>query len=369
MLNKTPLYEQHVDARAKLVDFHGWSLPIHYGSQLSEHQAVREQAGVFDVSHMTVVDLQGEQVELFLQYLLANNVAKLKSSGRALYTTMLQDDGGILDDLIAYKVSETFYRLVLNAATRDKDLAWIERQRKNYSIDLTVRDDLSIVAVQGPKARELTLSALVPDLAEQAVGLKPFAFVLIGQWQVARTGYTGEDGFEVIMPATEVVAFWRSLLAAGATPCGLGARDTLRLEAGLNLYGADMDESVTPLESNIAWTVALEPKERNFIGRAALEQQQQSKHKLLLGLMLTERGVLRAGQQVLQQGEVIGEVVSGTFSPTLRKGIAFVRVRLPRSVDCQVEVRGKLLSAQIVTMPFVRQGKSVFKEWEVECHE
>ena len=369
MLKNTPLYAAHCASGAKMVDFHGWMLPLHYGSQLEEHHTVRQDAGVFDVSHMTIVDLVGEKVTESLRYLMANDVAKLKSNGRALYTAMLNETAGVIDDLIVYKLSDSHYRLVLNAATREKDLAWLQQWKEKFGITITPRFDWINLAIQGPNAREKTIPVLPKSLQEKAAELKPFACFSEGEWQVSRTGYTGEDGFEVLLPISEVEQFWNALLKQGVHPCGLGARDTLRLEAGLNLYGSDMDETVTPLEANIAWTVALKPEDRDFIGREALEKQkQQGDHAEMVGLLLTDRGVLRAGQKVFQHGEEVGVTISGGFSPTLKQSIAFARVNLADYEDCQVEVRGKQLNTQIVKLPFVRHGKSVFKQMkEVEC--
>ena len=359
MGKRTPLYDEHLRANAKMVDFGGWDMPINYGSQIEEHHQVRKDAGMFDVSHMTIVDLSGEKVKPFLQYLLANNVDKLKDSGKALYTCMLNQDGGVIDDLIVYYLKDDFYRMVVNAATRDKDLAWIEKQALDFGVDVDVRDDLAMIAVQGPNARDKAHQVLGNDAAEKLGDMKPFFMRALGDVSVARTGYTGEDGYEIMLPADQAPEFWQKLVEVGVRPTGLGARDTLRLEAGMNLYGHDMDENTTPLESGLNWTVAWEPEDRDFIGRAAISQQKADgvKNKLV-GLVLEDRGVLRDHQKVIVDGEQAGEITSGSFSPTLGKSIAFARV--PSSVDsqCQVEVRGKHLNARVVKMPFVRNGKA-----------
>ncbi len=363
MAKKTPLYNKHLASNAKMVDFGGWQMPLHYGSQINEHHQVRRDAGVFDVSHMTVVDLTGQSVRDFLRYLLANDVGKLKKSGKALYSCMLNEQGGVIDDLIVYFQDDTHYRMIVNAATRDKDMAWLTQQAKPFAVDIRERDDLAMLAVQGPQVREKVGPLLPENLRAYVMALAPF----YASWNnddffVGRTGYTGEDGFEMILPAKQAPDFWDSLLAVGIEPVGLGARDTLRLEAGMNLYGADMDENYTPLESGLAWTVAFKPSHRDFIGRSALQTQRKSKsHQVMVGLILQEKGILRAHQIVSAPGKGEGLITSGTFSPTLGVSIAFARV--PAGTDSQVTVtiRNKSLPAQVVKPPFVRQGKACYQ--------
>jgi aminomethyltransferase len=357
MALRTALYETHRDMGAKLVDFAGWEMPIHYGSQLEEHQHVRRDAGMFDVSHMTIVDLSGPRCREFLRHLLANDVAKLTVPGKALYTCMLNEQGGIIDDLIAYFFDEAHFRLVVNAATRAKDLAWIEEHAAADDVRVSEREDLAMIAVQGPQARDKVIARLDPALAELARELKRFHAARSGEWLVARTGYTGEDGFEIMLPGEQARALWQGLAGSGVAPCGLGARDTLRLEAGLNLYGSDMDESTSPLESNLTWTVAWEPPERDFVGREALESQRDAGVKRrLTGLLLTGRGVLRAHQRVVTAvGE--GETTSGSYAPTLEGSIALARLPIAAEGSCQVEIRNRLVEAVIVEPPFVRDGK------------
>lgn len=352
MGKKTPLYDNHLAANAKIVDFAGWDMPLHYGSQIKEHNQVRQDAGLFDVSHMTVVDLSGKDVSAYLKHLLANNVAKL-TPNKALYTCMLNEQGGIIDDLIVYKISDTDYRLIVNSGTHDKDLAWLKKQIQTFAVTITERTDVAMLAIQGPKVKE-KIKTLFPEALE----LKPFHFIKLDDTFIARTGYTGEDGFEIILPKTKAPAFWDQLVSLGIAPCGLGARDTLRLEAGLNLYGTDMDEKVTPLESNLTWTVAFEPKERDFIGRSALEKQQQAGVKQkLVGLVLEGQGVLRNHQRVIVEDIGEGEITSGSFSPTLNKGIALARVPAETLDKCLVEVRGQRLTATVIKPPFIRQDK------------
>ena len=357
MGDKTPLHAEHERLGARIVDFGGWDMPLHYGSQVEEHHAVRSDAGLFDVSHMTVVDLEGAGARAWLQRLLANDVARLQSPGKALYSCMLNDDGGVIDDLIVYFLAEDRFRMVVNAATRAKDLAWIERQAAGTGIAVRERPELAMIAVQGPDARHKAAQLLPDDAREKALELAPFTAAQFGELFVARTGYTGEDGWEIILPGVRAEDFWRRLVAAGLRPCGLGARDTLRLEAGMNLYGQDMDETTSPLESGLGWTVAWEPAERDFIGRAALESQRSAgPARKLVGLLLEDRGVLRAHQRVATPAGD-GEVTSGSFSPTLGRSIAFARVPQDAGERVQVEVRGRLLEARVVRPPFVRNGK------------
>lgn len=362
MNKRTPLYDMHVSLGAKMVDFGGWDMPINYGSQIEEHHQVRNDAGMFDVSHMTIVDFSGEEVKPFLRHLLANNVDRLKEKGKALYSCMLNESGGVIDDLIVYYISDTFYRMVINAGTTEKDIAWIKKQIAAFKAEIKVRDDYAMIAVQGPNAREKANRALDQSGTERAKdlqGMGQFFMHDFGDLAVARTGYTGEDGYEIMVPAEQASTLWSSLLEAGVKPCGLGARDTLRLEAGMNLYGADMDESVTPLESGLSWTIAWEPAERDFIGRTALETQKAAgiTHKLV-GLVLQDKGVLRNHQKVVVENGAEGEITSGSFSPTLGKSIALARVPVETGETCKVEIRNKLLDAAVVKIPFARQGKS-----------
>ncbi len=365
MTQKTILNETHRALGAKMVDFGGWDMPIHYGSQIDEHHQVRRDVGMFDVSHMTVVDLTGARAREFLRRLVANSVAKLAKPGKALYTTMLNPQGGVIDDLIIYYMDESWFRLVVNASTRDKDLAWITQQAAAFDVDVRERPEFGMVAVQGPSARDKVIGLLRE--ADRAVVAKLGRFAAVEAMTeddiglfIARTGYTGEDGFEVVVPEAQTVAFWNALLAAGVKPAGLGARDTLRLEAGMNLYGQDMDEGVSPLEAALAWTVAFDDgpdgQPRDFIGRGALQaQRDDGVPRQMIGLVMDEKGVLRHGQKVLtSNGE--GEILSGTFSPTLGKAIAFARVPAGECADVRVDIRGKEIPVRVVRFPFVREG-------------
>lgn len=358
MGKRTPFYDLHVKANAKIVDFAGWDMPLHYGSQIQEHHQVRQHAGVFDVSHMGVVDLHGADAGRYLRYLLANDVNKL-TMGKALYTCMLNETGGVIDDLIVYKVQDDFFRLVINAGTRSKDIAWMQQQAIHFKITLTERTDLAMLAIQGPEVKDKIAQFLPPDQVNLLQTLKPFHFAVFNDWFIARTGYTGEDGYELIFPVKEAQTVWQSLLDAGILPCGLGARDTLRLEAGLNLYGSDMDETVTPLESNLAWTVVMD--EREFIGSQALaKQKEEGIKRRLVGLVLEGPGIIRNHQKVIIAGNGEGEVTSGGYSPTLEKSIALARVPTDIKDNCFVEIRQKHIPAQVIKLPFVRHGKKMF---------
>lgn len=361
MVKQTQLYEQHVACGARMVDFHGWMMPLHYGSQLDEHHIVRQDAGMFDVSHMTIVDLHGARTREFLRYLLANDVAKLTVPGKALYTGMLNASGGVIDDLIVYFLNENYFRLVVNSATREKDLAWISQHAEPYGIELTVRDDLALVAVQGPHAKEKAETLFTAEQKQAVAGMKPFFGVQAGDLFIATTGYTGEAGYEIALPQEQVAYFWQKLLAAGVKPAGLGARDTLRLEAGMNLYGQEMDEGVSPLAANMGWTIAWVPEDRDFIGRDALERQREQGTEQLVGLVMTEKGVLRNELPVRftdSAGNTLeGVITSGSFSPTLGYSIALARVPAGIGGHAIVQIRNREMPVKVTKPGFVRNGK------------
>ncbi|NGY04617.1 glycine cleavage system aminomethyltransferase GcvT [Solimonas terrae] len=367
MLKKTALHAEHVRLGAKLVDFAGWDMPIQYASQLDEHHAVRQAAGMFDVAHMAAVDLSGPRTRELLQKLLANDVTRLTQPGKALYSCMLREDAGVIDDLICYFIDDHHYRLVVNAGTTDKDLAWLREQALSFAVEIRHRDDLGILAVQGPQARSLVTPLLPVEMAAGVTALGNFQAAWSGDRFVARTGYTGEDGFELILPHAELVALWKKLLDAGVKPCGLGARDTLRLEAGMNLYGQDMDESRHPLESGLGWTVAWgEPQGgapvRAFIGRAALEKWRGNSPGKFVGLLLEGRGIMRAHMKVRFANGAKGETTSGGFAPTMKQSIALARVDAMADGACEVEIRGLWVAARVVKPPFVRNGKVLIQE-------
>ena len=359
MGQRTPLYDLHLALGAKMVDFGGWDMPLHYGSQVEEHHQVRRDCGVFDVSHMTVIDVGGAQAKAWLRHLLANDVERLHSPGRALYSTMLNEQGGIVDDMIVYRLDEG-YRLVVNASTRDQDMAWMQAHLDGFDVQLRERSELAMLAIQGPHARQK-----IAELVSQSRGnliqlLKPFEGLSDGDWFIARTGYTGEDGLEIILPADQAPGFFNDLVGAGISPIGLGARDTLRVEAGMNLYGQDIQQDISPLASNMAWSIAWEPATRQFIGRKALEAEQAAGvQQKLVGLVLEERGVLRAHQVVRIADVGEGEITSGSFSPTLSKSIALARVPVATADRAEVEIRGKWYPVRVVKPTFVRHGKTL----------
>ena len=362
MLKKTVLNAAHRAMNARMVDFGGWDMPVNYGSQIEEHNAVRSNCGMFDVSHMCPVDVVGPDCRAFLSRLVANDVAKLKVSGKALYAAMLNEAGGVIDDLIIYFLTDTRFRIVVNAGTAEKDLAWMQAKISEWQLDVIItqrrdgENNLGIIAVQGPNARS-KVWAVLPQAKAATEGLKAFFAAEVDQYFIASTGYTGEDGYEIMMPAAEAEALWNALNKAGVAPCGLGARDTLRLEAGMNLYGQDMDETVSPLDAGLAWTVSLNT-ERDFVGKAALVANGQQKQ--FLGLILLDKGVLRGHQKVMTlQGD--GEITSGSFSPTLQQSIALARLPLGVQIgdEVSVDIRGKALKAKVTKPVFARNGKAV----------
>lgn len=360
MIAKTPLHHTHIHSGAKMVDFYGWDMPLHYGSQINEHHKVRSDAGLFDVSHMTIVDILGAGGRQFLRKLLTNDVDQIEHNGKAIYSCMCNEHGGIIDDLIVYQRASDNYRIVLNSSTRHRVIQWIREKSQGFSVGLQERGELAMVAIQGPNAIEKTLKTLNPAQIDAVSTLTHFECVDVDNWFFARTGYTGEDGFEIILPRESVTQFWNDLVAAGAHPCGLAARDTLRLEAGMMLYGQDMDETVTPLESGLAWTVKWEPEDRGFIGMGALlSQKQHGLQRKMVGLTLLDKGIMRHGQKVIIEGVGEGIITSGTYSPTLSQSIALARVPMATGDKVMVDIRGKLIPAQVGKPRFVKHGKPI----------
>lgn len=360
---KTPFFQYHVRLGGKMVPFSGWDMPLHYGSQLKEHHAVREDCGLFDVSHMGIIDLKGPGVEALLRAILCNNIDRIPHIGQSQYSLMLTSQGNVADDLLVYRLGENFFAVVVNAGTRDKDLAWIRVHAATFGVEVTERRDLAMLAVQGPNSVQKLKSFLPDVLWSRVQELKPFHVLADEDWRIARTGYTGEDGFELMVPNEGAGLVWDGLLRAEISPAGLGCRDTLRLEAGFSLYGHDMDEQTNPLESGLGWTVAWNPPERDFIGRKALELlRQEPALRKRVGILLTAKGVLRDHQKVFQNGVPVGDVTSGGYSPTLEAGIALAQVQpwVRFGDSCAVEVRGRLLDAKVVRPPFVRLGKPAF---------
>ncbi len=361
MLQRTPLYEEHSQAKAHFVDFAGWEMPLHYGSQIDEHHRVRQHVGIFDVSHMGIVDIKGENATSFLRFLLANDIAKLKELGRALYSCMLNDTGGVIDDLIVYYLFHSHYRLVINAATREKDVAWMKKQSRPYQVSVNEQPKMCIIAIQGPEVFSVAQKIFDEAINAKLTQLKSFQFILSDDLLIARTGYTGEDGFEMIVPDPQARELWQKAVRGGARPCGLGARDTLRLEAGLNLYGTDMDETTSPLCSNLGWTVSWDDPNRNFIGRTALENQlDRGIEEQLVGLIMEEPGVLRNHQKIRLNNQQKGEITSGSFSPTLKQAVALARIPNEEFEAASIERRGKQIPLKIIKPPFVRRGKKTF---------
>ncbi|MEM7209878.1 MAG: glycine cleavage system aminomethyltransferase GcvT [Pseudomonadota bacterium] len=362
MIQSTPLHATHIAQGAKLVEFSGWDMPIHYGSQIAEHHAVRKEAGMFDVSHMTVVDVQGADAQAYLRKLLANDVSKLRETGAALYSCMLNANGGVIDDLITYHFAADDYRLIVNAATREKDLAWMQSQTSGFAVEILPRNDHAMIAVQGPTAREIVHKCLPFDIRDQVAALKRFSAFRNAQWFVGRTGYTGEDGYEIVAQIDAGIALWEALAANDVAPAGLGARDTLRLEAGMALYGNDLDEDTSPLESGLRWTVDFADSHRQFNGRDSLQAQIDTGGlRKMVGLTLEGRGVLRSHQDVYLGDDCVGEITSGTFSPSLGATIALARVSDHVNNQCDVDIRGKRIPARIVGYPFVKSGVSSAK--------
>ena len=359
MLARTALYPELLALQAKMMPFHGWEMPLHFGSQLHEHHAVRQSAGVFDVSHMTIVDILGAGGRQFLRKLLVSDIDNLTHPGRALYSCLCNEHGGIIDDLIVFPRAADSYRVVFNAASKQRVLSWLRAKMPGFAVGLQERPELAMLAIQGPRAGQYLQRTLQPAQAAAIKNLAPFASVAHDAWFFARTGYTGEDGFEIILPEEQVAELWQKLITAGVKPCGLGARDTLRLEAGLLLSGQDMDETTTPLESALAWTIHWTPAARDFMGMdALLAQQQQGLKRELIGLTLRDKGILRAGMPVLANGHPVGVITSGSYSPTLAHAIAFARINTPTQSPLTVEIRGKSYALKRGSTRFIPRKKA-----------
>ncbi len=362
-LKHTPLYEQHIALGARLVEFGGWEMPVQYSGIIDEHRAVRTHAGLFDVSHMGEFKVEGPDALAFLQHLVPNDVSHL-AIHQALYTQLCLPDGGTIDDLIIYKLEENHYMLVVNAANIEKDFAWVEKQAKDFDVQITNQSDATaLLALQGPEAQSILQSLTEVDLStiryyHCAPGLVDGIHCII-----SRTGYTGEDGFELYCAPVDAPKLWNDLLAAGKDhgllPAGLGARDTLRLEASYCLYGHELDEQTNLLEASLGWTVRLNKGE--FIGRdALLKAKEQGLKRKLIGIEMVERGVCRGGYSIYEGDQQIGSLTSGAPSPTLNKNIGMGYVEASHAIvgkPVDIDIRGKRVAAQIVALPFYKRQK------------
>lgn len=354
---RTPLYDMHLALGAKIVDFNGWDMPLHYGSQVEEHHQVRRECGVFDISHMSIFDIQGAKAQAFLQYLLSGDVALLESVGQVQHSILLNEQGGIIDDVMLFR-TDSGYRLVTNAVTQKRVQQWLEQHAKNYACTVEWRNDLCLFSIQGPETRERLPAVLNSAKAAHVKNLEQHSAALEGDWLISCTGFTGEDGIEIMLPAKQAIDFMNDLVGAGISPIGIGARDTLRLEAGFNLYGFDMTEETSPLVANMDHLIHWQPESRDFIGRQALQAQlAHGVSEKLVGLVLEERGVLRAKQPVRINQQTSGVITSGSFSPTLGKAIALARVPSDTTDRGEVEIRHKWFPVRVVKPRFVRHGK------------
>ena len=352
-MNKTPLNNAHIELGAKMVNFSHWEMPISYTSLIEEHHAVRNTAGVFDVSHMSIFDFNGGDQVAFFEKIFANDIKKISNEDKAIYGALLNEEGGILDDLIIYHANEKF-RLVSNCSTREQNRQWYEKHAVEFGVEVVERSDMGILAIQGPDA--LSKIQSIDGINPQVNNLQSFGCMFDGDKLYARTGYTGEDGLEIIVPSVDINQFWDQALRLGCTPIGLGARDTLRLEAGLNLYGNDMTIENHPYESNLGWTIDMTDENRQFIGKQALLSIDQSKSQKIVGIILRDKGVLRSGYEVIHD-EGKGVVLSGSYSPTLQSSIGLARVDQGYKKDGKVMIRNKMLNIDFVSPRFIERGK------------
>lgn len=360
-MKQTPLYACHVAQNAHMVAFGEWEMPMHYGSQIQEHLNTRREVGMFDVSHMVVTDIQGPEATHFLRSILSNDVAKIQPN-QALYSCLLHHQGGVLDDLIVYQLSTDHYRLITNSVTREKISLWLNQLAQDFQITLQPQTQYALIAIQGPKAIE-TVSQQFATLGLQSKikALKSFSALQTEHCFIARTGYTGEPGVEILLSAEDGVSLWNNLAEAGVSPCGLGARDTLRQEAGLNLYGQEMDETTNPYEANLGFTIDLSDSTRNFIGKQAVLAMQAQAQFNLVGLVGDKSQIMRRHAPVFLADKTEGVVTSGTYSPTLSCAIAFARIPKQPAASVEVMVRRSPVQAQVVKLPFVRQGLATFE--------
>lgn len=347
-MKKTYLNEFHAENNGNLVDFSGWEMPINYGSQINEHNEVRANVGIFDVSHMAVFDFYGDNQIEFLRQLIPNDVNKILDSKRALYSPLLNENGGILDDLIVYHLGDKNFRIISNCATREQNNAWFKEKSKAFNVEVKFQEDASIIAIQGPNSQKVL--STIYDL-----NLKNFHIYQDDEVMIARTGYTGELGFEIISDQSKGLELWNYLIKEGVKPIGLAARDTLRLEAGLNLYGSDMTVENHPYESNLRWTVDHNDLKRSYIGKSAILDKVEAK-KELIGFYTEERGVLRAGTRVYFDGGE-GLITSGTWSPTFKKNIGFCRVDTNHHNSGRALLRDKEINLHFCKTNFLKHLK------------
>jgi aminomethyltransferase len=352
-MNKTALHESHIELGAKMVNFSNWEMPISYTSFIEEHNAVRNAAGIFDVSHMAVFDFMGGNQIAFFEKIFANDIKKISQNNKAIYGALLNEEGGILDDLIIYHANSKF-RLVSNCSTREQNRDWYKKHAIEFGVEVIERSDMGILAIQGPDALNKILA--ISEIDHQANNLQSFGCIFDGEKLFARTGYTGEDGLELIVPNSDIKSLWNKALELDCTPIGLGARDTLRLEAGLNLYGNDMTVDNHPYESNLGWTIDMNDENRQFIGKDALLSINQSESKKIVGIILRDKGVLRTGYEITH-GQGNGIVLSGSYSPTLQSSIGLARVDRGYQENGKVMIRNKELNIDFVSPRFLRQGK------------
>ena len=359
-LKTTPLLDLHKELGAKLVPFAGWNMPIQFAGVLSEHTCVRERVGLFDVSHMGEIEVKGKDAKNFLQFLLSNNVEKM-FDGSILYSLMCYETGGVVDDLLAYRFSENHYFLCVNASNSDKDYDWIARHASSFNVNIkNTSSETSQLALQGPDAKNVLQSLC--DISLDDLSYYNFRKGMVNNVEslISRTGYTGEDGFELYLSPEKVSEVFRSLMEQGRSygvqPIGLGARDTLRIEMGYPLYGNEIDNNPTPLDAGLGWVIKFDKGE--FLGRGSLlkQKEQGSLRRKLVGLKLLTRGVPRAHYQVFKNGESVGEVTSGTFSPTLNTGVGLCYVSSEYSDignHLDVKIRDQLVATEVIQLPFV----------------
>tara|TARA_B100001758_G_scaffold207012_1_gene187933 strand:+ start:938 stop:1999 length:1062 start_codon:yes stop_codon:yes gene_type:complete len=352
-MNKTALNKSHIELGAKMVNFSNWEMPISYTSLIKEHNAVRNAAGIFDVSHMSVFDFDGGDQVAFFEKIFANDIKKISQDNKAIYGALLNEKGRILDDLIIYHAKDKF-RLVSNCSTREQNRNWYEKHAIDFGVEVIERSDLGILAIQGPDALNKILE--IKGIDARVNDLPSFGCLFDGDKLYARTGYTGEDGLELIVPIKDINLLWEQAIEQGCVPIGLGARDTLRLEAGLNLYGNDMTINNHPYESNLGWTIDMSDENRQFIGKEALLSIDQNKSQKITGIILQDKGVLRSGYEIIhEQGK--GVVLSGSYSPTLQSSIGLARVDRGYQKNGKVIIRNKELNIDFVSPRFLGRGK------------